>query len=65
MVKKITFAKSNKGKAIPVQVWTGFQVVEAPRIHDNRHTKLVSLSALHTGGLYQQEIFLVLIFVTG
>jgi len=23
MVKKITFAKSNKGKAIPVQAWTG------------------------------------------
>jgi hypothetical protein len=31
---------------------TGFQGVEAPRFQDNRHMKVVRLSALHTGRLY-------------
>ena len=31
---------------------SGFQEVEAPRFHDNRHMKVVSLSALRTGRLY-------------
>ena len=30
----------------------GFQEVEAPRFHDNRHMKVVRLSALSTGRLY-------------
>jgi hypothetical protein len=30
----------------------GFQEVEAPRFQDNRHTKVVRLSALRTGHLY-------------
>jgi hypothetical protein len=38
----------------------GFQEVEAPRFQDNRHMKVVILSALRTGRLYTQEIFLVL-----
>jgi hypothetical protein len=39
----------------------GFQEVEAPEFLDNRHMKVVRLSALRTVRLYPQEGFLVLI----
>jgi hypothetical protein len=34
-----------------------FQEVEAPRFQDNRHMKVVIMSALRAGRLYPQQIF--------
>jgi hypothetical protein len=52
-----------KGKKSHYRPW-GFQEVDAPRF-DNRHMKVARLSALRSGRLYPQEIFLVLISVRG
>jgi len=41
----------------------GLQNVEGPRFQDSRPTKVVRLSALCTGRIFPQEIFLVLISV--
>jgi hypothetical protein len=47
------------GQALRITEGGGFQ------ISDNRHMKVVCLSALHTGRLYPKEIFLLLIVVRG
>jgi len=47
---------------VPVQALS-VQEIEASRFHDNRHMKVVRLSALRTGRLYSQEIYVVLISV--
>jgi hypothetical protein len=55
-----------KGKAIPLQAWTGPQGsrrLRFPEFQENRHMKMVSLSALRTGRLYHQEMFLVFILL--
>ena len=55
--KKIKQSHYRPGQALR------FPRVEAPRFQDSRHMKVVMFSALRTGRLYPQEIFLVLISV--
>ena len=57
-----------KGKINPITVLDrprGFQEVEVPRFQDSQHKKVVRFSPTHRPPLHPQEIFLVLISVTG
>ena len=54
----IIFNQTGKGKAFPLQVWTGplgSKRLRLTEFLDNRHMKVVTLSALRTGCLYPQE----------
>ena len=49
---------NKKDKAISVQGWRGPEGswrLRAPKFHDNRHRKVVRLSAVRTGRFYRPE----------
>jgi hypothetical protein len=59
---------NGKGRTIRIEPWIdpeGSRKLRLPEFLDNQHMKGVRLSALGTGRLYHQEIFLLCISDTG
>ena len=53
--KGLNYGCKGKGKAIPLQAWTGREcsrMLRLPDFQENRHMKVVKLSAIRTGRLY-------------
>ena len=62
MAERNTGTKNPKPKRLlllkakpPLDRPRGFQEAEVPRLHDNRHMKMISLSARRTGRLYPRK----------
>ena len=67
VVYVIYWNQSNKGKAVPLQAWSGPEGSRklGSQISWQRHRKVVTLSTIRTSRIYPQEILLVLISIKG